>query len=411
MEPALLLITGFLAAFLLAVGILGGYFLAARRRAETAGALETMKKSLNDAFRSVSTEALKDNSQMFLDLAKTRLETFQAQATGDLALRKREVEQLVTPLKEQLDKLQQHNLELERARGQAYGGLSEQVRALLVTHEKLQLETGRLVTALRAPQVRGHWGEMQLRRVVEMAGMVEHCDFAEQLSVDTEEGRLRPDLIVNLPGGKQVVVDAKASLQAYLEAMEAQDEESRTRKLREHAAQILAHLHNLGGKAYWEQFPAAPEFVVMFLPGESFFSAALEQDPGLIEQGVRQKVILATPTTLIALFRAVAYGWRQEKIAESAAEISRLGAELYERLAILTEHFGKVGQSLERATKAYNDTIGSLERNVLSSARRFTELGIVSKRELGMLEPLDGGVREIHAKELRRALKAEEQAG
>lgn len=407
---------------LFALGAALGYLFARGRLARAEAALAHERASaqerlavwqgaegrFREVFQALSSEALKNHADSFLQLAKGTLETFQSEAKGDLALRQKAVEGLVTPLKEQLDKLQQHNLALEQARNLAYGGLAEQMKTMMATHEKLQQETGRLVTALRAPQVRGHWGEIQLRRVVELAGMVEHCDFLEQPSVTTEDGRLRPDLIVNLPGGKQVVVDAKAPLMAYLEAMEAQDPEIRTRKLRDHAAQILAHLRKLGGKAYWEQFPAAPEFVVMFLPGESFFSAALEQDPALIEQGVTEKVILATPTTLIALLRAVAYGWRQEKIAESAEAISRLGSELYERLAILTEHFGKVGSGLERATKAYNDTIGTLERNVLSSARRFTELGVVSKRELGVLDPVEGGVREIQALELRRAGKGKE---
>jgi len=363
--------------------------------------LHSAEEMLRDAFRSLSATALAQNNENFLQLAKSTLETFQAQAKGDLELRQKSVEGLVKPIQEQLGKLQAHNLELERARNQAYGTLGEQVKSLVATQEKLQLETGRLVTALRAPQVRGRWGEIQLRRVVELAGMIEHCDFVQQESVATEDGRLQPDLVVKLPGGKQVVVDAKAPLMAYLEAMEAQDGEQRTRKLRDHAALVLSHLRKLGAKAYWEQFPDAPEFVVMFLPGESFFSAALEADPALIEQGVAQKVILATPTTLIALLRAVAYGWRQEKIAESAAEVSKIGGELYERLAVLTDHFGKVGTNIERAAKSYNDAVGSLERNVLSSARKLAELGVTTKRELAMLDPLEASVREIQAKELR----------
>ncbi|MEE8555607.1 MAG: DNA recombination protein RmuC [bacterium] len=384
-------------ALLFAVGLAGGVVLGL----VLARLLKSREQAqLREAFQALSAGALERNNEQFLQLAKTSFETLQAQAKGDLELRNKAVEGLVTPLKESLDKLQQHNQALERARHEAYGGLNQQVKNLMTAQEKLNTETGKLVTALRAPQGRGRWGEMQLRRVVEMAGMLDHVDFMEQQSVSTEEGRLQPDLIVNLPGGKQVVVDAKTPLLAYLEAVEAEDEELRTAKLREHAAQVKTHVKKLSAKAYWEQFPSAPEFVVMFLPGESFFSAALEQDPELIELGAQQRVILATPTTLIALLRAVAYGWRQERITENAERISELGRSLYERLAIMTEHFQKVGGSLQRATKAYNDTIGTLERNVLSAGRRFTELGVASKRELEVLEPVEGSVREIQAKEL-----------
>lgn len=397
-----------------AIGLLLGYLLSRGRIArlattlemerraarEKAGLLENAEQQLREAFRALSADALQHNNKHFLELAKATLEQHQNAARGDLEQRQKAVEGLVKPVQEQLEKLQRHNTELDKARHSAYVGLTEQVKGLLTTHDELRKQTDRLVTALRAPQVRGRWGEIQLQRVVEMAGMIEYCDFAQQPSVGGEEGRLQPDLIVNLPGGKQVVVDAKAPLQAYLEAVEATEEDARGERLRQHAAQISAHLKRLSGKAYWGQFPAAPEFVVMFLPGESFFSAALEQDPALIDQGVAQRVILATPTTLIALLRAVAYGWRQERIAENAEHISRLGRDVYERLAVMTEHFGKVGTHLERATKSYNDTIGSLERNVLAAARRFPELGVPSKRELGVPEPSESTVRRIQAREL-----------
>lgn len=358
------------------------------------------EEKFRETFAALSASALTKNNENFLHLAKTSLENYQTQAKGDLEKRQKAVEVLVKPINEQLKELKEHNENLDKARNSAYIGLLEQVKGLSVSQEKLQKETGKLVTALRAPQTRGQWGEIQLRRVVEMAGMVEYCDFVRQQSVLTDQGILRPDLIVNLPAGKQIVVDAKAPMSAFLEAIEATDDKSRITHLQNHAEQIRQHMKKLSQKAYWEQFPSAPEFVVMFLPGESFFSAALEQDSTLIELGVGQQIILATPTTLIATLRAVAYGWRQERITESAEKISKLGTDLYDRLAVMTDHFGKVGTNLDRATKAYNDTIGSLERSVLSAARKFPELGVASKRKLAELEPGESTSREIQAKEL-----------
>jgi DNA recombination protein RmuC len=363
--------------------------------------LDRATVELRQSFQAMSAETLQNSAQTFLTLATTTLEKVQVQAAGELTRKHDAVAGLVAPLETSLSQVNAHLHDLEAARQQAYGRLSEQVHALMTSQERLQVETGNLAKALRAPTVRGRWGEMQLRRVVEMAGMVPYCDFAEQVSIGAEETRLRPDMVVNLPGGKQVVVDAKTPLQAYLDALDAASEPQRRQLMQTHARHVRTHINRLSTKAYWEQFDHnAPEFAVMFLPGESFFSAALEYDPSLIEAGVTQRVILATPTTLIALLRAVAYGWQQDKLAENAQAISKLGRELYERLRLLAEHVTHVGKSLDRSVEAYNRMVGSLDGRVLVTARRFAELGLDAGKEIPELIPVERMSRSPQAPEL-----------
>ncbi|MCB1067330.1 MAG: DNA recombination protein RmuC [Simkania sp.] len=360
------------------------------------------QEKLTQAFRALSAEALEKSNKSFLDLAKETLSKFQEKAKGDLEKKQQTFEELVKPVKESLTRLDQGMRNMEKERKGDQESLKTQMNAMLQAEKELRSETSTLVRALRTPIVRGRWGEMQLKRVVELAGMVNHCDFYEQESV--EGGTIRPDLIVRLPGHKQVIVDAKTPCEAFLDAMQAEDQGIKEQKLKVHARHVRQHVQALGKKSYWQSFQPTPEFVVLFIPSDHFFSSALEYDPTLIEIGVEQGVIIATPTTLIGLLRAIAYGWKQEKLSQHAEEVSHLGHELYKRIVDMSSHWTKVGRGLSNAVEAYNKAVGSLETRVLVSARKFKEMGAAANAiELDELPVIDRVPREIQAAEMKES--------
>lgn len=387
--------TWLIAILTLLVGLVFGWWLGHRT---ASGAAREEGAGLREAFQSLSAEALRQSNEQFLQLATARFGELTTRAEGSLEAREKAVEVLVKPIGETLAQVQKALGEAQVRSAEGQSELRTLLQVVTQGHQQLQAETGNLVKALRQPQVRGRWGEIQLRRVVELAGMLEYCDFAEQEA--TEDGRLRPDLIVRLPGGKRIIVDAKAPLDAYLKAAEAPDDAARELHLQAHARQVREHITRLGSKSYWDQFDDTPELVFLFLPGEAFYVTALQQDASLLEHGVDSKVIPASPVTLIALLRAVHYGWRQERLAENAREISNLGRQLYDRMKVLGGHLAKIGTNLGRAVDAYNDSVGSLERSVLPSARRFRDLGAGSGQEIDVVEPVDLATRRIQADEL-----------
>jgi len=368
---------------------------------EKTALLKDLRNGLAETHKALSADALKNNNQAFIDLAQATFTQYMESTRTDFNARDKAVKETIQPLKEALDRYDRQIQAMEKSRENAYGGLSKQVDSLIQTQEFLQKETGKLVNALRAPQVRGRWGEITLRRVAEMAGMQNHCDFFEQATTQADDGLLRPDMVVHLPGRRNIIIDSKVPLAAYLEALEAETEEAREAKLATHAGHVATHIKKLAQKAYWAQFESTPEFVVLFIPGENFFSAALARKPELIDRGVQDGVVLATPTTLISLLKTVAFGWQQEKLTENARHISQLGSELFERLGTMGRHVNDLGRHINRSVVAYNKVVGSLERRVFTSARKFKELGVSSKDENDTLSltPVESQTRTMELDE------------
>lgn len=370
-----------------------------RMIAERDAAMLAMSATMKDSFTSMASAALRNNNEQFLHLARENLGKFQNRADYQLEKREQAVENMVKPIREALEKNEQQVRRMEAERKEAQGAITQQLQAIAESHRLLQSETRNLVQALRRPEVRGQWGEMTLKRLAELAGMVDHCDFVEQESVDSDAGRMRPDMVIRLPDRRDIVVDAKTPLDAYLSAIAAADGETRKTHLQRHARNVRQRVRELAGKAYWDQFKDSPDFVVLFIPGEQFLAAALEIDHKLLEDALAEHVILATPSSFVALLRAVAYGWRQEALAKNAEIIRAVGQEMYSRLAIFGEHLAKLGRSLNGSVETYNKAVGSFDTRILTSARKFTELGIKTRKEIPEPEQIDHTARSIETPE------------
>jgi len=357
--------------------------------------LEKDRENLNESFAALAGKALKNNSNEFLKLAEQNLKQFQISANSELDKKEKSIADLVKPIREALDKTEKQVREMEKERREAYGSLKQHLELMSRDQAQLQSETRNLVQALRRPEVRGQWGEMTLKRLAELAGMVQHCDFYEQESIDTDDGKLRPDMIIRMPGQRAVVVDAKAPLDAYMSAVEATDDKSREEFLIRHTRNVRERIRELSAKSYWSQFDESPDFAVLFIPGDQFLSAALERDPSLLEDAMSQQIILATPSSFVALLRAVAFGWRQEVLADNADKIRKLGVTLYERISAFSGHLGNIGNSLGKSVEHFNKAVGSFDSRVLPSAKRFTEMGISAKKEIKEPPPVEMIAREV----------------
>jgi DNA recombination protein RmuC len=400
-EPGFILIICLAAALGVAAGWFAARLRSGRRIAELESALGHERElgaqrleALEARFAQLSQQALKGANESFLQLARETFAQLQVQARADLEQKEKAVENLVKPIAEALAKTGEQMRAIEKDRVSAYGSLSKYLETLVQSQQQLEGQTRSLVQALRRPEVRGQWGELTLKRLAELAGMVEHCDFYEQEHLDTEAGRMRPDMIVRMPDGREIVVDVKTPLDAYLNAVEAADEETRRRHLEHHARKVRERVRELASKGYWQQFRNAPDFVLLFIPGEQFLGAALDLDRTLLEDALRQKVILTTPTSFVALLRAVAYGWRQEQLAQNTARIRDLGEDLYNRLLTFSEHLARLGRSLEGAVGDYNRTVGSFETKVLTGARKFPEMGVAGAKPLEEPAPIDKALRQ-----------------
>lgn len=364
---------------------------------EKVAMIESARQQLTDTFAALSSQALRNSTEEFLKLAQQGMQQFHVQAQSDLDQKEKSIAVLMQPVKEALTRTEQQLRELEKERKEAYGSLSKHLESMAQTQLLLQGETRNLVQALRRPEVRGQWGEITLKRLAELAGMVQYCDFVEQESVKGAEGVLRPDMIVRMPDGREIVVDVKTPLDAYLSAIEAPDDSVRTWHLERHARKVRDRVRELAGRNYWAQFKHSPDFVVMFIPGDQFLGAALDVDRDLLEYALGQKVVLATPTSFVALLRAVAYGWRQQSLAENAEKIRDLGEELYQRLSTFTEHLSKLGKNLSSSLEHYNKAVGSFERQVIPGARKFAEMGIAARKPMQELDPIEKGVRPMES--------------